>query len=48
MGNAVMDSLNEKAQEFLSHIPFYLENGHWLVEEDDLPTLRQQLGIEVN
>jgi len=48
MGNAVMDSLNEKAQESLNHIPFYLEDGHWLVEEDDLPTLRQQLGIEVN
>lgn len=48
MGNAVMDSLNEKAQESLNHNPFYLEDGHWLVEEDDLPTLRQQLGIEVN
>ena len=48
MGNAVMDSLNEKAQEQLSHLPFYLENGYWLVEEDDLPMLRNQLGIEVN
>ena len=48
MGNAVMDSLNEKAQEQLSHLPFYPENGYWLVEEDDLPMLRNQLGIEVN
>ena len=48
MGNAVMDSLNEKAQEHLSHLPFYPEGGYWLVEEDDLPTLRQHLGIEVN
>lgn len=48
MGNAVMDSLNEKAQEQLSHLPFYPENGYWLVEEDDLPTLRKHLGIEVN
>lgn len=48
MGNAVMDSLNEKAQEHLNHLPFYPEGGYWLVEEDDLPTLRQHLGIEVN
>jgi len=48
MGNAVMDSLNEKAQEYLSHLPFYPDGGYWLVEEDDLPTLRQHLGIEVN
>ncbi|HPO85033.1 MAG: hypothetical protein DPW21_00660 [Anaerolineae bacterium] len=48
MGNAVMDSLNEKAQETLSHLPFYPDGGYWLVEEDDLPTLRQYLGIEVN
>lgn len=48
MGNAVMDSINEKAQEHLSHLPFYPENGNWLVEEDDLPMLRNQLGIEVN
>jgi hypothetical protein len=48
MANAVMDSLNEKAQESLSHLPFYPDGGHWLVEEDDLPTLRQHLGIEVN
>ena len=48
MANAVMDSLNEKAQEHLSHLPFYPENGCWLVEEDDLPMLKNQLGIEVN
>jgi hypothetical protein len=48
MGNAVMDSMNEKAQEQLRHLPFYPENGYWIVEEDDLPMLRNQLGIEVN
>jgi len=48
MGNAVMDSLNEKAQEHLSHLPFYPEGGYWLVEEDDLPILQQHLGLEVN
>jgi len=48
MGNAVMDSLNEKAQEHLSHLPFYPDSGYWLVEEDDLPMLRNHLGFEVN
>jgi hypothetical protein len=48
MGNAVMDSLNEKAQEHLSHVPFYTDAGIWLIEEDDLPMLRNHLGIEVN
>jgi hypothetical protein len=48
MGNAVMDSLNEKAQEFLEHLPFYLDGGFWLVEEDDLPVLQHHLGLEVN
>lgn len=48
MGNAVMDSLNEKAQVHLEQLPFYPESGYWLVEEEYLPVLRQHLGIEVN
>jgi hypothetical protein len=48
MGNAVIDALNEKGQESLDHLPFYPEDEHWLVEEDDLPVLQQHLGIEVN
>lgn len=48
MGNAVMDLLNEKAQESLNHLPFYPEDGLWLVEEDDMPILQQRLGVEVN
>ena len=48
MGNAVMDSLNEKAQEHLGHVPIYADGGIWLIEEDDLPMLRNHLGIEVN
>ncbi|MBI5295631.1 MAG: TerB N-terminal domain-containing protein [Chloroflexi bacterium] len=48
MGNAVMDSLNEKAQDHLTQLPFYFDGGSWLVEEEYLPVLRQYLGIEVN
>ncbi|HMM99185.1 MAG TPA: TerB N-terminal domain-containing protein [Anaerolineales bacterium] len=45
MGNALMDALNEKAQAALNHLPFYPDGEYWLVEEDDLPTLRQHLGL---
>ncbi len=48
MGNAVMDSLNEKAQGHLGHLPFYHDGESWQVEEDDLPMLRDFLGVEVN
>jgi hypothetical protein len=48
MGNAVMDSLSEKAQDHLNQPPFYFEGGSWFVEEEYLPVLRQYLGIEVN
>lgn len=48
MGNAVMDSLNEKAQDHLAQLPFYFDGGSWSVEEEYLPVLRQYLGIEVN
>jgi len=48
MGNAVMDSLNEKAQGHLGHLPFYHDGESWQVEEDDLPKLRNFLGVEVN
>jgi hypothetical protein len=48
MGNAVMDSLNEKAQGHLGHLPFYHDGESWQVEEDDLPMLRNFLGVEVN
>ncbi|MBI3244520.1 MAG: TerB N-terminal domain-containing protein [Chloroflexi bacterium] len=41
MGNAVLDSLNEKATEALGHPPLYLDGEQWAVEEDDLPSLRQ-------
>lgn len=48
MGNAIMDSLNEKALSYLEHLPIYLDGGQWLVEEDDLASLQKNLGIEVN
>lgn len=48
MGNAVMDSLNEKAQEHLNQLPFYPDGVFWLVEEEYLPILQQHLGIEAN
>ena len=48
MGNAVIDSLNEKAQVHLDQLPFYPDGAHWLVEEEYLPILRQHLGLEVN
>lgn len=48
MGNAVMDSLNEKAQKYLNQLPFYLDGAVWYVEEEYFPNLRQHLGIEVN
>ena len=48
MGNAVMDSLSEKALDRLGHLPIYLIDDEWLVEEDDLPILQKHLGIEVN
>lgn len=48
MGNAVMDSLNEKAQQHLNQLPFYPDGVSWLVEEEYLPVLQQHLGIEVN
>ena len=43
MGNAVLDSLNEKAAEALGHPPLYLDGEQWLMEEDDLMSLRQHL-----
>jgi len=48
MGNAVMDSLSEKALDRLGHLPIYLNGDEWLVEEDDLPILQKHIGIEVN
>ena len=48
MGNAVMDSLSEKALDRLGHLPIYLNGEEWLVEEDDLPVLQKYLGLEVN
>jgi hypothetical protein len=48
MGNAVMDSLNEKALSRLDHLPIYLDGDQWLMEEDDLPNLQKHFGIEVN
>lgn len=48
MGNAVMDSLNEKAQIHIGQLPFYLDGTSWLVEEEYLPPLRGHLGLEVN
>lgn len=48
MGSAVMDSLNEKALEYLGHLPMYHNGEQWLVEEDDLSILQKNLGIEVN
>ena len=48
MGNAVMDSLNEKALDRLGHLPIYLDGAEWLVEEDDLPILQKYLGLEVS
>jgi hypothetical protein len=47
MGNAVMDSLNEKALDRLGHLPIYLSSEEWFVEEDDLPILQKHLGLEV-
>jgi hypothetical protein len=47
MGNAAMDSLNEKALDHLGHLPIYLSGEEWLVEEDDLPILQKHLGLEV-
>ncbi|MGC4098958.1 MAG: tellurite resistance TerB C-terminal domain-containing protein [Nitrospira sp.] len=48
MGNAVMDSLNEKALDFLDHLLIYLDGEKWLVEESDLPIMQKYLGLEVN
>jgi len=48
MGNAVMDSLSEKAQIHIGQLPFYLDGTSWFVEEEYLPPLRQHLGLEVN
>lgn len=41
MGNAVLDSLNEKAADALGHPPLYLDGERWVVDEDDLASLRQ-------
>lgn len=43
MGNAALDSLNEKGADALGHPPFYLDGERWTVEEDDLVALRQHL-----
>ncbi len=43
MGNAALDSLNEKATEALGHPPLYLDGEQWVVEEEDLTSLRQHL-----
>jgi hypothetical protein len=48
MGNAVMDSLNEKAQVHIGQLPFYLNGTSWFVEEEYLPILQRHLGLEVN
>jgi hypothetical protein len=43
MANAVMDSLSEKAADALGHPPLYFDNDKWIIEAEDLTTLRQQL-----
>jgi hypothetical protein len=48
MANAVMDSLNEKAQVHIGQLPFYPDGTSWVVEEEYLPLLRGHLGLEVN
>ena len=48
MANAVMDSLNEKAQVHIGQLPFYPDGTSWMVEEEYLPLLRGHLGLEVN
>lgn len=48
MANAVMDSLNEKAQIHIGQLPFYPDGTSWMVEEEYLPLLRGHLGLEVN
>jgi hypothetical protein len=41
MGNAALDSLNEKATGALGHPPLYLDGEMWVVEEQDLASLRE-------
>ena len=47
MANAALDSLSEKATDLLSHPPFYFEGDKWLVEDEDLQSLRLSLHLEV-
>lgn len=47
MGNAALDSLNEKAADALGHPLLYLDNDEWVLDEQDLAALRQHLaGME--
>jgi hypothetical protein len=47
IGSVVLDSLNEKAQKCLDHLPIFLNGEEWYIEEEDLPILRKYLGLEV-
>jgi len=47
IGSVVLDSLNEKALDRLGHLPIFLNGEEWYIEEEDLPILREHLGLEV-
>ncbi len=43
MANAALDGLSEKATNMFGHPPFYLDSDKWLVEDEDLKSLRLSL-----
>jgi hypothetical protein len=46
MANAALDGLSEKAINLLGHPPFYFAGDKWLVEDEDLQSLRLSLHPE--
>jgi len=45
MANAALDALSEKATDILGHLPIFHDGDKWLMEEEDLKSLRQHLSI---
>jgi hypothetical protein len=43
MANAALDGLSEKATDLLGHPPFYFDSDKWLLEDEDLQSLRLSL-----
>ncbi len=46
MGSLMIDSISEKAIEYLGRTPFYQEDSRWLIEEEEINVLQDIIPLE--